>query len=157
MMAAAPVLILTGGLMISCSSLRNGNSSAGEPSGNAIMAEANKKNPDTRAVDSLIPFVVVEQMPLFPGGDSALIAYISGHTTYPESARTRKAEGRVIVKFCVMKDGSVGIPDVIRGVDPDLDAEAIKMVRSLPSFSPGKQGGKTVPVWYMVPVEFKLR
>ena len=122
-----------------------------------MMAETDKKHPDTRAEDSEIPFVVVEQMPLFPGGDSALIAYISGHTTYPESARARKAEGKVIVRFCVMKDGSVGKPDVIRGVDPDLDAEAIKMVRSLPSFTPGKQGGKPVPVWYMVPVEFKLR
>lgn len=107
--------------------------------------------------DKEIPFVVVEEMPLFPGGDTALISFIAKNTRYPESAKARKAEGRVILRFCVGSDGSVSQPSVLRSADPELDAEAIRVTESLPKFIPGKQGGKAVPVWYMIPVEFKLQ
>jgi TonB family protein len=102
------------------------------------------------------PFVVVEEMPMFPGGDSALLAYISQNTKYPATAKANGIEGRVIVRFCVTDVGGVDRVSVLRGVDPELDAEAIRVVKSLPTFKPGKQGGKPVNVWYMVPITFSL-
>ncbi len=103
-----------------------------------------------------VPFVVVEEMPMFPGGDSALLAYICKNTKYPEAAKEKGIEGRVIVRFCVTAVGGVDQISVLRGVSPELDKEAIRVVSSLPAFKPGKQGGKPVPVWYMVPITFSL-
>jgi len=102
------------------------------------------------------PFVVVEEMPMFPGGDSALLAYISQNTKYPEKAKANKVEGRVIVRFCVTDVGGIDRVTVLKGVDADLDAEAVRVVSTLPKFKPGKQGGKPVSVWYMVPITFGL-
>jgi len=103
------------------------------------------------------PFVVVEEMPMFPGGDPALLLYIAEHTQYPEVAKENNIQGRVIVRFCVTSKGGVNQVSVLKGVDPELDAEAIRVVESLPPFKPGKQGGKPVPVWYMVPITFTLK
>ncbi len=103
------------------------------------------------------PFVVVEEMPMFPGGDPALLKYISEHTNYPEVAKENNIQGRVIVRFCVTAKGGVSQVSVMKGVDPELDKEAIRVVNTLPAFKPGKQGGKPVPVWYMVPITFTLK
>ena len=103
------------------------------------------------------PFVVVEQMPSFPGGDAALLNYIGKNTIYPESAKLKNIQGKVIVRFCVTPKGSVAMASVIKGVSPDLNAEALRVVKSLPDFKPGRQSGKDVPVWYMVPIAFTLR
>ena len=103
------------------------------------------------------PFVVVEEMPVFPGGDAALLKYISENVRYPESGKTNNIQGRVIVRFCITKEGSINKVSIIRGVDPELDAEALRVVNSLPEFTPGRQGGKNVPVWYMVPITFSIK
>ena len=103
------------------------------------------------------PFVVVEEMPMFPGGDPALLKYISDHTQYPEIAKENNIQGKVIVRFCVTPKGGVSQVSVLKGVDPELDKEAIRVVNTLPPFKPGKQGGKPVPVWYMVPISFTLK
>lgn len=103
------------------------------------------------------PFVVVEEMPMFPGGDVALLTYIMEHTNYPEVAKENNIQGRVIVRFCVTSKGGVNQVSILKGVDPELDAEAIRVVSALPAFKPGKQGGKPVPVWYMVPITFTLK
>ncbi len=103
------------------------------------------------------PFVVVEEMPMFPGGDPALLQYIAEHTQYPEVAKENNIQGRVIVRFCVTSKGTVNQVSVLKGVDPELDREAIRVVETLPPFKPGKQGGKPVPVWYMVPITFTLK
>lgn len=100
------------------------------------------------------PFVVVEEMPMFPGGDAALIRYLNENTRYPEAAKANNVHGRVILRFCVTETGSVDRISVLKGVDPELDAEAFRVVSSLPAFEPGRQGGIPVPVWYMVPVTF---
>jgi TonB family protein len=102
------------------------------------------------------PFVVVEEMPMFPGGDSALLAYISQNTKYPEIAKANGVQGRVIIRFCVTDVGGIDRVSVLKGVDPELDAEATRVVKNLPKFKPGKQGGKPVNVWYMVPITFGL-
>ncbi len=109
----------------------------------------------TDAADT--PFVVVEEMPMFPGGDSTLLAYISQNTRYPETAKKNNIQGKVILRFCVTSKGTVDRVSVLRGVDPEIDAEAIRVASSLPAFKPGKQGGKPVSVWYMIPVSFTLR
>ncbi|MCE5347451.1 MAG: energy transducer TonB [Bacteroidales bacterium] len=103
------------------------------------------------------PFVVVEEMPMFPGGEGELLKYIAEHVEYPEIAKENNIQGRVIIRFCVTAKGGVNQVSVLKGVDPELDAEAIRVVNSLPPFKPGKQGGKPVPVWYMVPITFTLK
>jgi len=103
------------------------------------------------------PFVVVEEMPMFPGGDVELLKYIMEHTQYPEVAKENNIQGRVIVRFCVTSKGTINQVSVLKGVDPELDKEAVRVVSELPSFKPGKQGGKPVPVWYMVPITFTLK
>lgn len=103
------------------------------------------------------PFVVVEEMPMFPGGDPALLQFIAENTQYPEVAKENNIQGRVIVRFCVTSKGTVDRVSVLKGVDPELDKEAIRVVQTLPSFKPGRQGGKPVPVWYMVPINFTLK
>lgn len=104
-----------------------------------------------------VPFVVVEEMPMYPGGDAELLKYIAEHTQYPEVAKENNIQGRVIVRFCVTAKGGVSQVSVLKGVDPELDKEAMRVVTTLPAFKPGKQGGKPVPVWYMVPITFTLK
>jgi len=102
-------------------------------------------------------FVVVEEMPLVPGGTAELLKYISAHLEYPAVAMENNIQGRVIVQFCVTPTGGISKVSLLRSVDPELDAEAIRVVKTLPSFKPGKQGGKPVPVWFQVPITFQLK
>ncbi len=104
-----------------------------------------------------VPLVEVEQMPLFPGGDAALLKYLGENTKYPENAKKNNIKGKVILRFCIASDGTVNRVSVLQGVDPELDAEAIRVAKTLPAFTPGKQGGKAVAVWYMVPITFTLK
>ena len=104
-----------------------------------------------------VPFIVVEEMPVFPGGEPALLKYINEHAQYPEVAKENNIQGKVIIRFCVTSKGGVSQVSVLKGVDPELDKEAIRVVNTLPAFKPGKQGGKPVPVWYMVPINFALK
>jgi TonB family protein len=113
--------------------------------------------PPPPAEEKYDPFVVVEQMPLFPGGDEALLKYIGEKTVYPETAKTQFIQGKVIVRFCVSPKGKVVMATVLKSVSPELNAEALRVVNTLPDFIPGRQGGKAVPVWYMVPIAFTLR
>jgi TonB family protein len=101
-------------------------------------------------------FVVVEKMPMYPGGDTEMLKYINNTAKYPEAAKTDKAEGRVIVRFMVNTQGTAEEISVLRGVHPLLDQEAVRVVSTLSGFEPGTQGGKPVNVWYMVPVNFTL-
>jgi periplasmic protein TonB len=103
------------------------------------------------------PFVVVEEMPMFPGGDEALLKYLRENANYPEIAKENNIQGRVIVNFCVTSTGGVSKISILKHVDPELDAEAIRVVSTLPAFKPGKQGGKPVPVWYQAYINFKLQ
>jgi protein TonB len=102
-------------------------------------------------------FTSVEQMPQFPGGDAALMKYLSSHINYPPMAAENNVQGKVILQFVVEKDGKVGEVKVARSVDKDLDKEAIRVVKSLPKFTPGRQNGQAVRVWYTLPVTFKLQ
>jgi TonB family protein len=103
------------------------------------------------------PFVVVEEMPMYkPGGDIELLNFIKNNTRYPEAAKARKIQGRVIVRFIVSTEGKAEGISILRGVDPLLDAEAIRVTSLISGFKPGIQGGKPVNVWYMVPITFSI-
>ena len=101
-------------------------------------------------------FDVVEQMPSFPGGMSALQSYLATHTVYPENAAANGVQGRVIVQIVVEKTGKISDVWVVRSVHPLLDYEAMRVVRGMPRWNPGMQNGKPVPVKYTVPIAFKL-
>ena len=102
-------------------------------------------------------FTAVEQMPQFPGGEAELMKYISKNLKYPPVAMENNIQGRVVVQFVVTKTGKIGEVKVVRGKDPDLDKEAVRVVKSLPDFIPGKMNGQTVNVWYTLPITFKLQ
>lgn len=108
-------------------------------------------------VDDNQVFQSVEQMPQFPGGDVELMKYINSHIKYPTMAMENNIQGRVVVQFVVTKTGSIGEVKVLRSRDKDLDNEAVRVVKSLPNFIPGKMNGQPVNVWYTLPVQFKLQ
>lgn len=103
-----------------------------------------------------IDFAKVEDKPIFPGGDEALLTYLAENTKYPEIAKENGITGKVYIKFVIDKTGRVTKVSVARGVDPYLDAEAKRVVTTLPSWKPGKQRGKPVPVTFVVPINFQL-
>ncbi|MDH6534942.1 energy transducer TonB [Parabacteroides sp. 52] len=102
-------------------------------------------------------FTVVETMPSFPGGDPALLLFIKNSVRYPVIAQENGIQGRVTVSFTVNRDGSVVDAEVLRGVDPSLDKEALRVVGTMPKWSPGLQRGKPVRVKYNVPINFRLQ
>ena len=101
-------------------------------------------------------FDVVEQMPEFPGGQIAMLDFLSKNIRYPEEAHKAGIQGRVVATFVVEKDGSISNAKVMRSIDPLLDAEALRVISSMPNWIPGKQDGKPVAVKYTIPVTFKL-
>ncbi|MDO5571816.1 MAG: energy transducer TonB [Bacteroidales bacterium] len=102
-------------------------------------------------------FTVVEDAPQFPGGDAALIGFLGKSVKYPVIAQENGIQGRVIVSFVVERDGSITDAQIVRGVDPSLDKEALRVVNSMPKWTPGKQRGKPVRVKFTLPVQFRLQ
>ncbi|WP_024989698.1 energy transducer TonB [Segatella albensis] len=102
-------------------------------------------------------FDMVEQMPSYPGGTGALMSYLNSNIKYPVVAQENGVQGRVIVGFVVERDGSITDVNILKSVDPSLDREAARVVRSMPRWTPGKQNGQAVRVKYNVPVTFRLQ
>ena len=102
-------------------------------------------------------FDVVEQMPEYPGGPSALIEYLSQNVKYPEDAKQQKIEGRVLATFVVETDGSISNVEVVKPAFPSLDAEAVRLLSAMPKWTPGMQSGKVVRVKFTVPINFSLK
>jgi protein TonB len=102
------------------------------------------------------PFMTVQEMPEPPGGVQGLMKYIADHTIYPAMARENNIQGKVYVRFCVTSTGAIDQVSILRGVDRELDAEAIRIVKSFPHFKPGKQDGRPVPVWFNIFINFQL-
>ena len=149
----------------------NGNNNDGHTSPSQAASRPNKttqngqKEPEPvrseplnkpQPVNSTRVYDVVEQMPSFPGGISGLMTYLNQNTRYPAVAQENGVQGRVVVSFVVGKDGHISDVTVLRSVDPSLDKEAIRVVRNMPRWTPGKQGGEPVRVRYNVPVSFRL-
>ena len=116
-----------------------------------VVVDEKPKEEETKVFD------VVEQMPQFPGGPQALFEYLSKNIKYPVVAEENGIQGRVIVTFVVERDGSITDVKVAKSVDPSLDKEAMRVVKSMPNWIPGKQNGSAVRVKYTVPVTFKLQ
>ena len=122
-----------------------------------VVIAAPVEAPEEEEEEEVI-FVVVESMPEFPGGQQALFKYLSENVKYPVIAQENGIQGRVICQFVVNKDGSIVDVEVVRsGGDPSLDKEAVRVIKSMPKWKPGKQRGKAVRVKYTVPVNFKLQ
>ncbi|HUX94301.1 MAG TPA: M56 family metallopeptidase [Bacteroidales bacterium] len=120
----------------------------------AQMVSLKFELPDRISPDDV--YVMVEKMPLYPGGDVELLKFIATNTKYPEAAKAEKIEGRVIVRLIVNNKGNAEEVTILRGVHPLLDDEAIRVVSMLSGFEPGMHDGKPVNVWYMVPITFVL-
>ena len=118
------------------------------------VVKTTKVTKKTSATDKV--YEVCEQMPTFPGGDAALMKYLSENVKYPALAIKAQEQGRVVVSFTVEKDGAISDVKVARSVTPSLDAEAVRVVKAMPKWTPGKQDGQLVRVRYNVPVSFKL-
>ena len=116
-----------------------------------VVVDEKPKEEETKVFD------VVEQMPSFPGGDAELMKFLHDHMKYPAVAEENGIQGRVICTFVVERDGSITDVKVIKSVDPSLDKEAIRVLKSMPKWIPGKQNGSAVRVKYTVPVTFRLQ
>ena len=116
----------------------------------------NQKTSDNSSVPTEDIFVVVEQQPEYPDGVEAMMKFLGDSVRYPIEAQEKGIQGRVIVNFVVNKDGSITDVNVVRGVDPSIDAEAVRVIESMPKWKPGKQRGKEVNVRYTLPVVFRL-
>ena len=138
------------------SPVQSSNSSSQQTQNVTSYPTANEKL-STVSVESRKVFTVVEQMPSFPGGDAALMSYLANNIHYPTVAAENGVQGRVVVGFVVERDGSITDVSVLRGVDPSLDREAMRVVKSMPRWTPGKQNGSAVRVKYQVPVAFRLQ
>jgi TonB family protein len=103
------------------------------------------------------PFMVVEKMPQYPGGEKALMEYIGGNLKYPEDAMKKGEQGRLIIRFVVNAMGKVEKTEVLRGLSPSMDAEALRVVNAMPEWIPGEQKGQKVPVYYTLPITFRLQ
>ena len=118
-------------------------------------ASTAKVQSEESATDNV--FNTVEVMPQFPGGEGAMMQFLAANMKYPKEAMDKKIQGRVILKFVITSTGKVGDITVVRGVDPLLNDEAVRIVKLLPDFTPGMIDGKPVSVWYVLPISFKLQ
>ena len=127
------------------------------PTSQVVKGNAEAQVTDESAPQSKKVYRSVDQMPQFPGGEAGLMRYLQSNINYPANAAMNNIGGRVILQFVVEKDGHIGEVKVVRSIDPEIDAEAVRVVKSLPDFIPGRQDGEPVAVWYTIPVSFKVQ
>ena len=128
-----------------------------EVGGEVLKAKEEIKAPEPPKVEEEKVFDVVEQMPSFPGGNTALMKFLNENIHYPVVAQEIGVQGRVVVSFVVQRDGHITDLPIARSVDPSLDKEAQRVVKSMPKWIPGKQNGSAVRVKFNVPVSFRLQ
>ncbi len=114
-------------------------------------------SPDDKYDKTDKPFMFVEEMPEFPGGEKALLNYLATNVRYPVIAQENGIQGKVYITFVVDKNGTIDNVSILRGVDKSIDNEAIRVISSMPKWKPGKQRGKAVKVQYTVPIVFELK
>lgn len=128
-----------------------------EVGGEVLKAKEEIAQPEPPKEEENKVFEVVEENPSFPGGQAALMQWLNANIKYPVIAAENGIEGRVIVQFVVSKTGSISDVRVVRGVDPSLDKEAVRVVSNMPNWTPGRQNGTTVNVRFTLPVTFRLQ
>ena len=124
---------------------------------NDIVKDKEGDDPDLQKNDNDKAYDVVEEMPQYPGGVGKLMEYVSMNVRYPKEAESKSIQGRVVTTFVVEKDGSITDAEVIKSVDPALDDEALRVVKAMPKWTPGKQEGKPIRVKYTMPITFALQ
>ncbi len=137
-----------------------GDSAAGKPMMVGVTVDGTPAQDEAQAEGAVVKgevFDVVEQMPEFPGGQQELMNFLMKNMKYPKEATDKGTQGRVVVQFVVNKDGSVVEPTVVKSVSPELDQEALRVVKMMPKWHPGKQNGEVVRVKYAIPVSFRLQ
>jgi len=122
-----------------------------QPKESKEVITINAKSSDTEK-----SFTAVEQMPVYPGGEEELMKFIIGNLRYPSEAKKAGIEGRVIIRFVVSKNGDITNVEVLRGLDPSCDQEAVRVAKLMPKWTPGKQNGKNVNVYFTIPIVFRL-
>ena len=125
----------------------------------SLASGAYAQSQDSLSLDSIQEeklFFAVEEQAYFPGGIPAMTKFLKENIVYPKQARKKKIQGRVYVKFIIERDGSVSNIEPLKNVDPELDAEAIRVVSTFPKWIPGKQSGRTVRSQFVLPIIFKL-
>lgn len=146
----APIVLI---ILLAVSSC--GNTKSTEP----VLPEAGPPPPPPPVPADNKPdsvYTTVDLLPAFPGGDAALLKLIGDSVRYPEAAKSKGIQGKVIVQFVIDQDGKAGSAKILKGVDPLLDAEALNVIQKLPKFEPGYKDGKAVRVSFMVPIQFRL-
>ena len=116
-----------------------------------VVQQVEEEEPEEQKIH-----LVVEKMPEFPGGNDAMNRWLSKNIKYPLIAQENNIQGRVVCQFVVNSDGKIVDVQVVRGVEASLDAEAVRVIKSMPAWTPGRQGGKNVRVKYTLPIRFKL-
>jgi len=150
-----PVLITVIIIIVSTSCWQNKRSGAEISELPSLQPPDPPKAPTMVGADTIWDFS--GQLPVLPGNEEALFAYIGKTLVYPESAAKEGIQGSIIVKFCVTGKGDVTSHEVVGSVDPRLDAEAMRVIKTITRFEPAYQNGVPVPVWYKVPITFKLQ
>jgi len=117
-----------------------------------IIVEPPKEKIDNIVYESF----AIQEKPVYPGGDAELIKFVGEHTKYPVPALERGIEGTVYIRFVVTKTGEIGNANLLRSIDPLLDEEALRVIKTLPKWTPGKNNGNPVNVWFIIPVKFKI-
>jgi protein TonB len=133
------------------------NANAGSLDTNKVEIKIVDEGPKEKIVEEVFESFAIQEKPMFPGGDAELIKYVAEHTKYPVIAQESGIEGTVYIRFVVTKTGDVGQATVMRAVDPNLEEEALRVVKNLPKWTPGKNNGNPVNVWFIIPVKFKLQ
>ena len=118
---------------------------------NTTATAQNKKTSNDKV------FEKVEDMPVFPGGEQAMMEFVAKNVQYPKEAMEKEISGRVLVGFIVEKDGSISETEVVKGIGGGCDEEAVRVVKAMPKWKPGKQDGKPVRVHFILPLTFKLQ
>lgn len=148
------VLLAIATFVVTLSPITHAATSAHVPM--AQIPDAEQNSLVETAPGEIFNMAMVEQIPRFEGGEDELFKYLSENITYPEQARKNEISGKVIVSFVVETDGSITNVKIVRSKDPDLDAEVVRVIKSMPKWFPGKNKGNTVRVEYILPVSFCL-
>jgi len=147
---SAGLSMLTANTAMAQSSVKNSQSEQEE-----MVLKCGEVVVEPQVFDTVQVYGIAEQMPMFPGGDKALAKFVTDSLRYPAEARAMGIQGRVVVQFVIERDGSIDSIKVVKKVSPELDAEAVRIVKAMPKWIPGRQNGFPIRMKYVIPITFR--
>lgn len=132
-------------------------SSSNEKKEQTVISGSETSDQPFSVINGDTTWTLADRMPVYKGGERALIAYVGRSIVYPEEAKKAGTQGRVLARFRVGTDGRISMVSILKGVDPQLDAETVRVINSLSFEKPGYRGSRPVPVWYVLPVQYSLK